>query len=188
MIDGWNGYLDALYREQSRLYNDIQAARQLGLSDAQIRRNLIQKAKLGKSEVSMIMRGQFAPSGASKEVLQEVRLQVSQEERRRLSTTVPVSDLNRLSAERRGQPLSPDAAAQVEPVMFGEPVATPTGTQVSPAAPTSTPLFGEPVTAPDSGPAAAPAAPTQAPPQDLLGGNLMDRMRNLEIFNRTQGQ
>ena len=181
MVEGWTGYLDALYREQSKLYNDIQAARQLGLSDAQIRRNLVQKAKLGTAEVNMIMRGQFAPGTASKEVLQEVRLQVSQEERRRLTNTVPVAELNRLSAARRGQALSPDVAAQeVVPAleMFGEPEAPPTGVQVAPAAPSSTPLFGEP--------AAAPVAPAAPPAQELLGGNLFDRLRNLEILQRQQ--
>jgi hypothetical protein len=41
MLSAWDNYLDTLYREQSKLYNDIQGARTLGRSDAEIRRNLI---------------------------------------------------------------------------------------------------------------------------------------------------
>lgn len=186
MIEGWNGYLDALYREQSKLYNDIQAARQLGLSDAQIRRNLIQKANLGSAEVNMIMRGQFNPGMASKEVLQEVRMQVSQEQRKRLSNTVPIGELNRLSAERRGQPLAP-AVVEMEATapapqeeMFGEAVGVGvTSPDTPPAAPAPAPT---PITQ------AAPATPVAAPNPILLGSNPIDQLRNMELFNRLRGQ
>jgi hypothetical protein len=59
MMGAWNQYLDNLYREQSKLYADIQNARTLGLSDRDIRRQLIGEAKLGTDEVNRIMRGEF---------------------------------------------------------------------------------------------------------------------------------
>lgn len=180
MIDGWTNYLDALYREQSKLYNDIEAARELGLSEAEIRRNLIQKANLGTAEVNMIMRGMFNPGMASKEVLQEVRMQVSQEERKRLTKTVPIGDLNRLSAERREQPLAP-AVVQMEQIA-PEPVVENASVVEEPAQ-----MFGEPVpSTPTVAPVAAPAAPQvrPAPSPGLLGTNPVDQLRNLELFNR----
>jgi hypothetical protein len=61
MLSAWDNYLNTLYREQSKLYNDIQGARTLGLSEAEIRRNLTRQGKPRHSEVAIIMRGQFYP-------------------------------------------------------------------------------------------------------------------------------
>ena len=192
MIKGWENYLDALYREQSKLYNDIQAARELGLSDTEIRRNLIQKARLGSAEVNMIMRGMFNPGVASTEVLKEVRMQVSQEERKRLSDTVPISDLNKLSFDRRGETLMPAAVEQEarqgatpvtepETTLFGEPVVTAAPT----AAAAQTP--GAPVT-PEVAPQPAPVA-TNNPNPEMLGSNPFEQLKNLQLFERLrQGQ
>jgi hypothetical protein len=44
MNAAYSTYLDNLYREQTKLYSDIQAARKLGLSDTDIRRNLVNGA------------------------------------------------------------------------------------------------------------------------------------------------
>lgn len=186
MVEGWENYLDALYREQSKLYNDIQAARELGLSDVQIRRNLIQKANLGSAEVNMIMRGMFNPGMASKEVLQEVRMQVNQEQRARLTKTVPIAQLNRLSADRRGQPLAPsvverERAEQAQPQSAAAPA-----TETPQAEPL--PLFGvpdEPVQpAPQPAPQAQPASPGAAPSPELLGSNPFEQLRNMQLSER----
>jgi hypothetical protein len=181
MVEGWENYLDALYREQSKLYNDIQAARELGLSDVQIRRNLIQKANLGSAEVNMIMRGMFNPGMASKEVLQEVRMQVNQEQRARLTKTVPIAQLNRLSADRRGQPLAPrvferEQVEQARP----QPAETPKAEPL--------PLFGvpdEPVQpTPQPAPQAQPATPAPTPSPELLGSNPFEQLRNMQLSER----
>ena len=193
MVEGWENYLDALYREQSKLYNDIQAARQLRLSDAQIRRNLIQKANLGSAEVNMIMRGQFNPGMASKEVLQEVRMQVNQEQRARLTKTVPITELNRLSAERRGQPLAP-AVVEREQAVAQAPAAAPTPPpQEQAQSPEAVPMFGvatQPIAplAPQQpvAPAVPQAQPTPSP--EFLGSNPIEQLRNMELFNRLRGQ
>ena len=84
MLDGWEYYLDGLYREQGRLYADIQAARELGVDDQTIRRNLIKEANLGKDEVGAIMRGQFHPGLATAEMMKDIRRQP----RRRTSRSV----------------------------------------------------------------------------------------------------
>jgi len=192
MFNAWGNYLDSLYRSQSKLYNEILAYRELGLSDQEIRRNLIQKGRLGKDEVNVIMRGEFMPGLATDEIRKDVAIQTNVEGRRRVTEDVPWSELNRLSAERRGQRLAPEEfrrrrqeAAGPGPAVVdaGEDFIPPTAVPEAPptAAPTSTPLFGELAPAP-----AAPTAPQQPPAQELLGGNLIDRLRNMEIFQRQQ--
>jgi len=192
MFNAWGNYLDSLYRSQSKLYNEILAYRELGLSDQEIRRNLIQKGRLGKDEVNVIMRGEFMPGLATDEIRKDVAIQTNVEGRRRVTEDVPWSELNRLSAERRGQRLAPEefrrrrqeaSEPNLGAVDTGEDFIPPTAVPEAPptAAPTSTPLFGEPAPT-----AAAPTAPQQPPAQELLGGNLIDRLRNMEIFQRQQ--
>jgi len=192
MINAWEGYLDSLYRSQSKLYNEILAYRELGLSDQQIRRNLIQKGNLGKSEVNAVMRGDFMPGLATDEIRKDVAMQQNVEGRKRVTTNVPWGELNRRSAQRRGERLDPElyrrrrqdeaGAAAPQPSPVAEEDFIPPGAVT--AAPAAQPVPAAPATA---APAVAPAT-RQAPPQELLGGNLIDRMRNMEIFNRTQGQ
>lgn len=194
ILGSWDNYLDSLYREQSRLYNDIEAARTLGLSEAQIRRNLIQKANLGTAEVNNIMQGKFWPGLASSEIRQEVVRQVAQEDRPRITRTVPWSELNRRSNARRRQDLDPamfrrrleETAETVAP----PPSAAEQGrfTVLEEAqAPASAPILS-PAPAAPAAPAPPPiqTAPGQPPPADLLGSNPLDQLRNLEIFNRGQ--
>ena len=73
----------------------------------------------------------------------------------------------------------PGAGPAVEEEDFIPPGAVVDTPQVAPAP--------APAPAQPAAPAAAPAT-RQAPDPELLGGNLVDRMRNMEIFNRTQGQ
>jgi hypothetical protein len=198
MISGWNNYLDTLYREQSKLYNDIQAARTLGLSDAEIRRNLVQKANLGTREVAVIMKGQFFPGTASREVLKDVAMQL-QEGRTRLTSMreVPAREMNELSIARTLEPLSPDLfrKRQAENVDAAEPAPV-SGYQLpEPISSTAGYVLPEPI-GPATGPVPAPAAPqapqapaaTTPPSPSLLGGNLIDQLRNSEIAQRLSGQ
>jgi len=193
MLSAWDTYLDSLYRSQSKLYNEILAYEELGLSDQQIRRNLIQKGNLGKAEVNAIMRGEFFPGLATDEIRKDVAMQQNVEGRRRVTTSVPWGDLNRRSANRRGERLDPELyrrrrqeeADTVQPPTGG------TGEDfIPPSAMVEVPSSQSvPAPAGSTTQAPAPAPETrQAPSPELLGGNLMDRMRNMELFNRTQGE
>lgn len=186
MLNAWGNYLDSLYRSQSKLYNEILAYRELGLSDQEIRRNLIQKGNLGKAEVNSIMRGQFMPGLATKEIRKDVAMQTNVEGRRRITTDVPWSDLNRLSTERRGQALAPEEfrlrrQEAAQPPLFGEPVDS--GEDFIP--PAAAPV-AQPTVQPAPSSVAPSVAPQQPPAQELLGANLFDQLRNLEIFQRQQ--
>lgn len=197
MIDGWNYYLDGLYREQAKLYADIQAARALGVTDQIIRRNLIGEAKLGKDEVSAIMRGEFYPGKATTELMQDVRRQERTDKTNRVTPAgdIPVRELNRLSRERAGMeliPTAPEAPAPAPTGLFDDlPMdAAPTG------------LFddipeeqGAVMPPPDFGSVPAPSAPQMpsAPAKRaslspaLLGDNPMSQMANMEIAQRLSG-
>lgn len=118
MLTGWEYYLDGLYREQGRLYADIQAARELGVNDQTIRRNLIKEANLGKDEVNAIMRGQFYPGKATTELMQDIRRQEREDEINRVtsSSDIPVREMNQMSRDRARMelvPVDPSEAASV---------------------------------------------------------------------------
>lgn len=188
ILGSWSNYLDSLYRSQSILYNEIQSARELGLSDQDIRRELIQDANLGRSEVNAIMRGEFAPGTVSQEIREEVIRQVNVEERPRLVQNVPWATLNQLSNSRRGELLNPELyRRRFEDTSEPAPAAAPqmgAGEDFIPPG-----LFAAAPAAPAAPAPAAPApAARQAPPAELLGGNLMDRLRNSEIVQRLQGE
>ena len=207
MISGWSNYLDALYREQSRLYNSIQAARTLGLSDQEIRRNLIQKANLGSKEVGVIMRGQFYPGSASKEVLKDVMMQL-REGRTRLTSLqdVPIQEMNGLTGARTLEPLSPElfrkrqsktvdaaepAPVQADPLsdlfsQAGSVQGDPLADLFSEAAPAAPATVQVPVPAT---PQQSPAPARNAPPSPaLLGSDPISQARNAEIAQRLSGQ
>jgi len=182
---GWDNYLDSLYREQSQLYNDILSARELGLSDYEIRRNLVQKANLGTAEVNAIMRGEFWPGLTSREIRQDVLRQSTQEDVRRLTTRVPWAQLNRISNERRRQALDPELFREGRDTMAARRQGA-TETSGDATADLFDGVQGveqSPTPAPSPAPAPAPEE-RQAPPAELLGGNLFDRMRNSELLRQ----
>jgi hypothetical protein len=212
MLGAWNQYLDNLYREQVKLYGDVQAARTLGLSDKEIRRNLIKEAKLGSDEVNMIMRGQFYPGSASEELLKDIRMQERFDKINRVTpaSEVPFREFNRMTRARMRQELIPE-----EPVETSAPAPAPAGgafDDLVPSAPASANPFGDlipsggagggsrstqgaapPPPAFDSVPApSAPQLPT-APANraslspSLLGGDLASQMANMEIAQRLGG-
>jgi len=195
MLSAWDTYLDSLYRSQSKLYNEILAYKELGLSEQQIRRNLIQKGNLGKAEVNAVLRGEFLPGTTTDEIRKDVAMQQNVEGRRRVTTRVPWGELNRRSVERRGERLDPELyrRRRQEEADTVQPPTSGTGEDfIPPSAMVEVPS-SQSVPAPagstTQAPAPAPAPETrQAPSPELLGGNLFDRMRNMEIFNRTQGE
>jgi hypothetical protein len=210
MMGAWNQYLDNLYREQSKLYADIQNARTLGLSDRDIRRQLIGEAKLGTDEVNRIMRGEFYPGTVSEELMQDIRRQERNEGINRVtpSSAIPYAAFRKASRDRAREPLQsevPQEAAETETTPAA-PAARPArqrtgvfddllptaggaggGSSSSQGAAPPPPAF-------DSVPApSAPQLPT-APANraslspSLLGGDLASQMANMEIARRISGQ
>jgi hypothetical protein len=210
MMGAWNQYLDNLYREQSKLYADIQNARTLGLSDRDIRRQLIGEAKLGTDEVNRIMRGEFYPGTVSEELMQDIRRQERNEGINRVtpSSAIPYAAFRKASRDRAREPLQsevPQEAAETETTPAA-PAARPArqrtgvfddllptaggaggGSSSSQGAAPPPPAF-------DSVPApSAPQLPT-APANraslspSLLGGDLASQMANMEIAQRISGQ
>ena len=106
MTSAWNKYLDNLYREQSKLYMDIQAARQMGLTEKDIRRNLVKGANIGRKEANSIMRGEFWPTQASKELYKDIIALNKAEGRTRVTDRPSFSTFNRLSRARNGERLA----------------------------------------------------------------------------------
>ena len=144
----WGNYLDNLYREQSKLYADIQSARKLGLSETEIRKNLINKANLGRKEVNMIMQGKFFPTAASRELAKEINAMRKAEGRSFVEGRVPFNSFNAMSRERVGEslggvevnPPSPAAPTRVAPTgVFDDLIPS----SPAPAAPAPTGVFDD---------------------------------------------
>ena len=106
MNTAWSSYLDNLHREQSKLYADIQSARKLGLSEPDIRRNLVQGAKLGRKEVNAIMDGRFYPTAATAELSRDLNYDRRREGRSVREGYFQFDSFNRMSRERLNEPLS----------------------------------------------------------------------------------
>jgi hypothetical protein len=213
MLGAWDQYLDNLYREQSKLYADIQNARTLGLSDRDIRRQLIGEAKLGTDEVNRIMRGQFYPGTVSEELMQDIRRQERNEKINRVtpSSDIPYAEFRKATRERSREPLileepqegaaagsapdvpeAPAAPAAPRTGMFDD--LLPAGGGGAGGGSRSTQGAAPPPPAFDSVPApSAPQLPT-APANraslspSLLGGDPATQLANMEIAQRISGQ
>ena len=116
MQGAWSKYLDNLYREQSKLYMDIQSARELGLSDTDIRRNLVQGANLSRKEVNAIMAGKFYPTAATRELAKDINAMRRAEGRISVENKVPFGVFNRMSSDRMNEPLARSAPSEEKPV------------------------------------------------------------------------
>jgi len=147
MTNAWSKYLDNLYREQSKLYADIQSARELGLSEFDIRRNLVQGAKVSRKEANAIMDGRFYPTAATRELAKEINAMRKAEGRIAVENKVSFGEFNRMSSERMNEPLARSAPSEEKPVA---------------PAPTSNPFMDLVPSAP---------APTSNPFLDLVPNN-----------------
>jgi len=204
MLDGWEYYLDGLYREQGRLYADIQAARELGVDDQTIRRNLIKEANLGKDEVSAIMRGQFHPGLATAEMMKDIRRQERMDGLNRVTSSadIPIREMNQMSRDRARTELVPvranDEAQETRLPSAAPAPARPAGNRFMNLVPggagsQSTQGAAPPPPAFDSVPAPSAPQPPTAPASraslspSLLGGDLASQMANMEIARRLGG-
>jgi len=113
IMNRWGDYLDALYREQSKLYLEIQNMKRLGLDNREIRQQLVRDAKLGSLEAGRIIKGQFAPGNATVDTISAMRQEQKTEGGVRRTPLTPklVGELNSIVKERANTPLkyvSPD--------------------------------------------------------------------------------
>jgi hypothetical protein len=182
MLTSWDTYLDNLYREQSNLYQDIEAARKLmpGLSksrqDTIIRQNLTKGAKLGKAEANAIMNGEFWPTDASKELWKDLIAARKAEGRTFVTDMSDFSPFNQRSRDRRRQSLSldspdeaPRATVPIVPTFDpSQPFTIEPPSPVPSVAPTFNPSMPFTIETPAAPPVSAPSA--QVDPT-LLGGD-----------------
>ena len=134
MNSAYSTYLDNLYREQTKLYSDIQAARELGLSDTDIRRNLVNGANMSRSEVNTIMKGKFYPTAASRELAKDINAARKAEGRSFAEGRVPFGSFNRMAADRLNEPLGGSGSATPAPASRINPAGTlPPGFKLDPA-------------------------------------------------------
>jgi hypothetical protein len=171
ILNRWDDYLDALYKEQSRLYFEVQNMRTLGLSETEIRQQLVRDANIGRSEAAKIVNGMFAPSKASRDTLAGIRKEALTEGTVRRATDLAKlqQQMNTRFLEEVNKPLQYNA-----PLPPGATFVKPTESSalpfVSPAAAATMPPMPPAMTAP------VPAAPPVSAPQGqvdptLLGGD-----------------
>ena len=170
ILNRWDDYLEALYKEQSRLFFEVQNMRMLGLSETEIRQQLVRDANIGRSEAAKIVNGMFAPSKASRDTLAGIRKEALTEGTVRRATDLAKlqQQMNTRFLEEVNKPLQYDAPPPPGATPIEQSSALPF---VSPAAAATMPPMPPAMTAP------VPAAPPVSAPQGqvdptLLGGDL----------------
>ena len=216
VLEAFRDSNEARYRAMGKLYGDVQAAKKLGLDDFDIRRQLKKDANLGSAEVNKLMNGTFEPVKAGKELIQSVLQETTVKNQARVLKALPLQALNEIRMEYMNKPLvdipaevtfGTLKAAAVKAAKAGDMVqakelakqarqlqAQEQGQQPQPqpqpqvqAAPQSVPQAAPQQAAPQ--PAIPTTRPANAPvPSALMGGNPFDQLRNMEIFQRRQGQ
>lgn len=171
-------------RAQAQLHDLVKSAQRLGLSNQDIRRELVRRANLTQKEVTSIMRGRFSPISVSDERIRSV-LEEGRRENRVLRR-LPVRELRAIEREFRNMPLpsarfeEPLDAPQQQPQ--GQ-VAAPQTQRAAPAAPVVGPVPAPAAPQPPQAPArAAPPSPS------LLGSDPVSQARNAEIAQRFSSQ
>ena len=176
-IDTFRAANEARFRVMNEMFYVIENMRKLGVSDSEIRRTL---KKNRVANVSELMRGDFAPFKPSKEIKKKVRDN---------DNRLPIPELNRIRREFRKLKLGtqPEPEPQVQesrPLVLDEPdqqpvaaTATPPAVAQAGAAPAQTTAAPAPTSQPQSSGGILPL---------LSGGNPIDALKNLQIFQRTQ--
>ena len=187
-----------LYREQSKLFFNVQAARAIGASDQEIRSEL-KIAGMGGAEISAILRGEFWPGLASKELIKDTKKDMRSEDKSRVVNQIPWSTFNRLSNDRRNMKLEPiiakeeresrlqsrQAQREVESQTAQQQITTPSEIEPSP----QQPPVQTSVQVPQANVNVQPTV-TRNNPQSMLpflGSNPFDALRNLELLQRLRG-
>jgi hypothetical protein len=174
-------------RAQAQMYDLVQSAKRLGLSDQDIRRELVRRANITQRDVNSIMRGRFNPISLSDERIRAVLDEGRRENR--VLRRLPVREIREIEREFRNMPL-PSARFE-EPLDAERPRAAPTAAPVQ-APVTQRAAPAAPVVAPVPTPAApqTPQAParTAPPSSSLLGADPVSQARNAEIAQSLSNQ
>ena len=191
VLDAYVRANEARRSHQANLYARIQAARDAGMSDQQIR-SAMRNSGISQRELSMIMRNQYVPLNVSRDVIREVANEVNVARENRILSRLPLTELNQIKQELRSTPLVSEGADATEVVPQGGSLFS----DLMPSTPASAPAPTRSMFA-DLAPRTSAPAPTitvpegevgPAPAPGLLGSNPIDALRNLEIFQRTRGQ
>jgi hypothetical protein len=195
MVAGFSDYIDNLYRIQSNLHAEAQAAMRLGVSRQRVFRQLTKGAGMGAAEANNIINGTFFPRPVAVETIRAVARQLNEEGRTRLARQLPVADMNALVVQSMGRPLrsSVDRAEEgplgnllrfAEPTAPGmEPPPRALIADIGLGAPRGVPAIAPVPAAPGPQPSALPAG-TAPPSPSLLGNDPISVLRNLEIAQR----
>ena len=187
VLEAYTRANEQLLRGQAQLFDLVESARRLGLSDREIRKQLTEVSRLGRNEVNRIMRGKFDPLGISddrvKTILREGRTQ------ERVLKRLPVRELKDIERSFNRQDLVPQDYTDE---LGGAPAFDPNQPfnvvpdNVQGAAPAAPAIDSMPARAtPQSTPAPARNAP---PSPSLLGSDPISQARNAEIAQRLSGQ
>jgi hypothetical protein len=183
-----NAFVDANEARKSHmanLYVKIQKALDSGMSKSEVRK-AFDNSGVTKKELNAIMRNKYTPLEPSRGLLREIRNEVNVKEENRILQRLPMPELRGIIRELRNTPLVGNKEPIVLDVVPWEQDNVAPQPQVQ-AAPQSVPQAAPQQAAPQ--PAIPTTRPANAPvPSALMGGNPFDQLRNMEIFQRLQGQ
>ena len=158
IIDTYRRTNQDLYRAQAKLMQVVEAARQLGMSDGDIRYALKKEANVGNRELNAVMRGVFEPIKISTNLRQDIAREAFMRKQPRLVTRLPEAELAKIRNEMFGIKLRPEEPVEAQTTMFGD---TP-----APATAPRTTMFGD-----TSAPAPVPAPRPQTAPRTTMFGD-----------------
>lgn len=176
-IDTYREANESRFRVMNEMYRVVQNMRKLGIPDAEIRRTL-KKNKV--AEVTALMQGRFVPFKPSRDIKKRVREN---------GNSLPMSDIFRIRNELRGLNLGaqPEPEPQVEETRTPDLAPSQAQQPVAAAAPPP-PAVAQAGAVPAQMAAPAPTSQQQDSSgiMSFLGGNPIDALKNLQIFQRNQ--
>jgi hypothetical protein len=148
---------EARMRQSRELYAKIQAARDSGMSDLQIRRSF-ENTGVSRKELNAIMNGRYIPLRPSRNIIREVLREANGGTadvmaENRIISRLPVQDLNQIATEFQKMSLVPDRQESAQADFVPQPVEAPFVPQPVETAPA--PVMASP---------ASPLASPQTPP------------------------
>jgi len=105
ILDAYMQSNENLRRAQGRLYQVVEAARTMDMTDTQIRTILKRESGLGNREIAAVMRGEFEPIRPSRDIMADVYEEARIKKQPRIVQKLPVTDLFSLYSDLRGTPL-----------------------------------------------------------------------------------
>ncbi len=149
---------------QANLFEDIQAAKTLGLTEDQIYIQLSEKSKMGSEEIDMILEGVFRPVSISNDLIESIFLETEEYDQQRVAENLPLDQLDQVYGQIYAQPIRPQAPSPVS--------AQPSS--INSITSTITDMAGDTFQRIQS------IAPT------ILGGDIATQSANAEILRRSQ--